>query len=617
MKRFATLCLAAAAASLLATPAAALETRAAKRALLRYDPQPAAFWIPPAAPPAAKASAHPGSAILVRYLDAGTTTSSGDTCGAWSQAAKDAFTYAANLWAAELHSLVTINVDACFASNLEAGIVAAAGPTSLARNFSTSVGGGAWYPIALANGIAGQDLNGLVAEIRASFNSTYTWYYGIDGRTPAGSLDFVTAAMHALGNGLGFSASMEVDAASGDGAWGEGTGTPARFDTFAETAGGQKLADSRNFPNPGPALGAALRSDSLFFNGPGSRNANGGARVALHAPAVWSEGSSFTHLGQVYRASVNGLMTHMLAPGTGVHQPGPLALEMMRDLGWPLHAAPTADLTVVQTVNPSPAAAGRDVVFTLNALNQGPDTAADVRLSAAYDPSATVVWASPGCVKQGSSAVYVCAVGTLPPGLSNQFKLVLRKNAAGSLSNTLTVAADLVVSFDPAPSNDSATATVNVAASPAGVPVNRYRLYSPVSLEHHFTTDLNEYNTLGTYAGIWQQEGSVGKVLDNPGSLNGVAAVPYYRLYDNQTRWHHWTTDPNEYYTLIQFPWWSAEGVDGFIFPTQAPGTTALFRLLFPAVAGLHHWTIDAYEYGVLTSQYGWVGEGGSGYVIP
>lgn len=115
----------------------------------------------------------------------------------------------------------------------------------------------------------------------------------------------------------------------------------------------------------------------------------------------------------------------------------------------------------------------------------------------------------------------------------------------------------------------------------------------------------------------WVQEGTVGKVLDNPGSFGGVEAVPYYRLYNNATRWHHWTSDANEYYTLAQFPWWSAEGVDGYILPTQATGTVPLYRLLYPFIPGLHHWTIDPNEYDTLLGQYGWLGEGGSGFVIP
>jgi hypothetical protein len=117
-------------------------------------------------------------------------------------------------------------------------------------------------------------------------------------------------------------------------------------------------------------------------------------------------------------------------------------------------------------------------------------------------------------------------------------------------------------------------------------------------------------------SGSWVQEGTVGKVLNNPGSFNGVTATPYYRLYNTVTLWHHWTTDPNEYYTLIGYPGWNGEGVDGYILPTNTTGAEQLFRLVYPNGTGLHHWTVDTNEYTTLINTYGWVGEGGAGFVI-
>ena len=124
--------------------------------------------------------------------------------------------------------------------------------------------------------------------------------------------------------------------------------------------------------------------------------------------------------------------------------------------------------------------------------------------------------------------------------------------------------------------NNVSESALDIVVSPAPVQVLRYRLYSPVTLEHHFTTDFNEYTVLGASGG-WQQEGSIGNVLNNPGTFNGVPVIPYYRLYYTGNNWHHWTTDANEYYTLIQFPGWNGEGVDGYLVPTNTAGTTALY----------------------------------------
>jgi hypothetical protein len=168
--------------------------------------------------------------------------------------------------------------------------------------------------------------------------------------------------------------------------------------------------------------------------------------------------------------------------------------------------------------------------------------------------------------------------------------------------------------------NNTTSLTLTVLSTPTAAVVLRYRLFSPVTKEHMFTTDLNEYNTLGSYTDTWTQEGTVGHILDNPGSYNGVVATPYYRLYNASNAQHLWTTDPNEYYTLIRYPQYNAEGVDGYILPTQALGSIPLYRLMYPyssPVPGLHHWTIDENEYTTLIATYGWVGEGGTGFVIP
>lgn len=273
-------------------------------------------------------------------------------------------------------------------------------------------------------------------------------------------------------------------------------------------------------------------------------------------------------------------------------------------------AAGQDTLSITQSPSANPADTGKDVIFTMVARNSGTDPVSGVAVSSSYDSSAAVVWVSPGCVNQGGAAAYVCNVGTLGAGASVQFKLVLRKGVAAAMYNTASVSG----SPDGNPDNNSTTLTVGVNPSVPGTPVWRYRLYSSVTQEHMYTLDVNEYNVLAQNG--WVQEGTVGKLLDNPGSFNGVAAMPYYRLYNDTTKLHHWTSDANEYYTLSEWPGWRAEGPSGYILPGYTPGATALYRLSYPDGRGLHHWTIDANEYNVLISSYGWVGEGVAGYVI-
>jgi uncharacterized repeat protein (TIGR01451 family) len=273
----------------------------------------------------------------------------------------------------------------------------------------------------------------------------------------------------------------------------------------------------------------------------------------------------------------------------------------------------SADLSVTQTRSPSGFAPfGKDLIFTITVTNSGPSPASGVTLSSTFPTGTDYVWASPDCTRTGFTMS--CSLGTMVAGGVRELKLVVRPNAhAGGSTHRVEVSS---AGSDPSSINNVNYTSIDFSDSPPGTPIFRYRLYSDVTKEHHFTTDINEYNILGSYVGTWVQEGTVGRVLNNPGSFNAVTAIPYYRLYNTIAQQHHWTTDPNEYYTLVQYPTWNGEGVDGYILPISTAGAKQLYRLLYPYISGLHHWTVDANEYNTLISIYGWVGEGGSGFVV-
>src|SRR5262249_7430517 len=122
---------------------------------------------------------------------------------------------AANIWAAQLTSSVTILVDATmdplFCGSTGA-ILGQAGPTTIFRDFPGALVAGTWYPQALANKLSGTDLDPGNDDTVARFNSSIgtscpfpnPWYYGYAASPPPGALDFVTVVLHELGHGLGF-----------------------------------------------------------------------------------------------------------------------------------------------------------------------------------------------------------------------------------------------------------------------------------------------------------------------------------------------------------------------------------------------------------------------------
>lgn len=129
-----------------------------------------------------------------------------------------AYQFAADLWGAVLESDVDIRVRAQFtdlACEATSGVLGSAGTRSLHGNFPNAPVTEIWYGAALANAIAGEDLTPAAdgEEINSNFNAklgtpgcleTSGWYYGLDGNTPAGKINFLDVVMHEIGHGLNF-----------------------------------------------------------------------------------------------------------------------------------------------------------------------------------------------------------------------------------------------------------------------------------------------------------------------------------------------------------------------------------------------------------------------------
>jgi hypothetical protein len=154
-------------------------------------------------------------------------------------------------------------------------------------------------------------------------------------------------------------------------------------------------------------------------------------------------------------------------------------------------------------------------------------------------------------------------------------------------------------------------ATANAAQSGRA----RYRLYHDGTKEHLYTTDTNEYQTLGTRG--WTLEGVAHQALVNDSILDGTLPVALYRLYHPGILQHLWTTDRNEYDTLGNSArGWVPEGIDRYIMDRAVSGQTVPMYRLAHSVLPIHLWTTDINEYTVLATR-GWVQEGIVGHVLP
>lgn len=273
----------------------------------------------------------------------------GDSCGAWSPQAQVAFSYAMSIWASLLTSSVPVTIDACWATNLSPGVLGHGGALNYYGNFSGAPVTNTWYPVALANSRRGLDLDSANADIYLALASTFSWYLGTDGVTPPGQVDLVSVVLHEIGHGLGFSGSMQIDNGSGGsecngingyGCWGLGTAYPIAYDRFTKDLTNNDLINTSVYANPSASLGTALTSSNVYFSGTNANAANGGTRVKLYAPATWSSGSSYAHLDyDTYRFTGNRLMVYMMSSGSSIHDPGPVTLGIMKDIGWQMVAS--------------------------------------------------------------------------------------------------------------------------------------------------------------------------------------------------------------------------------------------------------------------------------------
>ncbi|GAB4275605.1 MAG: hypothetical protein Kow0080_25150 [Candidatus Promineifilaceae bacterium] len=282
--------------------------------------------------------------------------------GAWPTQAQAAFQYAVDIWNSLITSSAPIEIRAIWESFSNPAILGGAGANCLYRNVSGASFADTLYAAAEVNAIMGTNVTcpyfdpntqttiNIPEEISAQFNSSFpSWYYGTDGNPGSGQYDFVSVVLHEIGHGLGFFGLMSYDNGSssdgaecnnvaGYGCWGLGSGYPGIYERFTTNSGGTLLINA--YANPSTALGNALTSGAVYFNGPLATAANDGSPIPLYAPSTWASGSSYSHVAESFNNTPSALMTYSIGPGEVEHSPGPITLAMLRDMDWPIETYP-------------------------------------------------------------------------------------------------------------------------------------------------------------------------------------------------------------------------------------------------------------------------------------
>jgi hypothetical protein len=260
--------------------------------------------------------------------------------GDWDPDAQAAVEYAASKWENLLYAPFTIEMEAYWSDMAwlpanQPAYVYVSHVQSDRHPHPT-----AWYPSVLSDALLGED-NSAGSDFQIAFNSAVDdWYFGLDGQLAAGEYDLATVALKYTGIALGLDSSFALCGQSGQlGCWGDdynGTPYPYVYDLFVENGAGQSLIDTNHFGNPSTELHDQLKSEAIYFSGEKATAANGGTPPKLYAPADWTDIRNPLLLDEATYppGTTNALMTAILQPGEAIHDPGPLALAMLLDLGW-------------------------------------------------------------------------------------------------------------------------------------------------------------------------------------------------------------------------------------------------------------------------------------------
>ncbi len=390
-----------------------------------------------------------GDAANVGFNDSAAFIATGNNSAlSLGQARLNALQYAADLIAQVINSNVEIKVYAkmlALGGSATSATLGSANTTNVVRDFTNAPVSNTWYPVVLAEKLAGTNLNSSSNEINITFNrdidgatvmgSTH-WYYGLDGASGT-NIDFVTVAMHELIHGLGFGGF--VDLATGK----KLLGLDDNYMRLLENHG----ASPSDYPSMTDAqrVTASTATGSLHWIGAAVTAADGsltagvsGGHVEMYAPSPQEPDSSVSHFSTAL--SPDELMEPNYIAAN--HSMG-LAAQLLSDVGWGAinTASNPVDLAVSQSLSATTVNLGANASYALTISNNGGFDASEGFLTDLLPEGASFVSAS---TSQGScshaNGVVFCRLGTLVGGGgSYTVNIVASMGTVGSQINTAIV----------------------------------------------------------------------------------------------------------------------------------------------------------------------------------
>jgi hypothetical protein len=463
----------------------------------------------------------------------------GNNATTLGQARLNVLQEAGRVWGLQLTSSVNIVVEAKFdplTCSATMGTLGQAGALYVFSDFPNAPLPNVFYPAALADALAGQDINSR-HDIGATFNSNVgmstclggaSFYLGFDHSPVGNSIDLLNVVLHEYGHGLGFESAVIQDGTS-------------QFTTSGNLAGFDQFLYSEALAKFFPAMTAAERATaitsngSLVWNGSATNSQVGlltagqstGGHFKMYAPATYSDGSSTSHwdTSSQWRVGVN-LRSLLMEPFITANPNGLTDVTgcVLRDIGWQGTRCPdalntnTPPLAQAQSVS---ATEDTPVQITLRATDT--DTPGALTYSIVSQPTRGTLTA-PASLSSANGVIYTY---TPNANLNGTDSFTFQASDGTNLSNTATVTVNVAAVNDPPVANAQ---TLNATAGTALVITLTGSDVENSSLTYSFTPPANGTLT-GTAPNLTYTANSSFSGIDtfsfhvNDGSLDSASAT--------------------------------------------------------------------------------------------
>jgi hypothetical protein len=391
------------------------------------------------------------------------------------------FNHAAGIWSSYLDSSVPIQVNARFdplSCTTGGAVLASSGATTIQRNFSSEdpsrpwYFSNTWYPVALANKMAGTDLstpegfNASHHDFHTTFNSSidtgcyvgpgYRFYYGYDNTTPASRTNLLVVILHEFAHGLGFETYV-------DGTTGQYGGNPALPDIYSkflydrsngllwtDMTAAQRVAAAKNSGNLMWSGANVIIASSFLTSG---RDATTGM-VQLYAPSSYIYGPSLSHFNSTNSPDL--LMEPILSTNLALDLD--LTKQQMRDIGWFRDTNGDRVPDAITNVLPGSGTFAAGTQATVNWTNTG-----------GFNKNVTIELSTNGGVKYATTIAadipnagsYTFTVPNLPTTLAR-----IRVRESGFVSPSGASAGNFTITGSGGAPTPTATATATPTATP-------------------------------------------------------------------------------------------------------------------------------------------------------